>query len=143
MSLTNGQRRRNITNRDTPGYKGRRQTTTGRGKERGPDNRVLTIKANPPATLIMVCRIDLSRSPDQAAFQWRPTRFRSELRTPGTSLDDDTREKADSKLYRRFTSTIQLIRKETYYPRQAANSTGILTAGIIFDVAENSDVEGT
>lgn len=34
-------------------------------RERISNNRVSTIKANPPATLIMVCRIDLSRSPSQ------------------------------------------------------------------------------
>lgn len=46
----------------------KRDGTSGEERETGiSNNRVSTIKANPPATLIMVCRIDLSRSPAQTA----------------------------------------------------------------------------
>lgn len=45
----------------------RGQRMEGERETRISNNRVSTIKANPPATLIMVCRIDLSRSPAQTA----------------------------------------------------------------------------
>ena len=60
----------------------RRDRQRQRERERESDNRVSTIKANPPATLIMVCRIDLSRSPEQSGVptgHGRPTRSRFEL----------------------------------------------------------------
>lgn len=45
----------------------RDENRRGKRETRISNNRVSTIKANPSATLIMVCRIDLSRSPAQTA----------------------------------------------------------------------------
>ena len=96
------------------------------------DNRVSTIKANPPATLIMVCRIDLSRSPEQTDVPTghkRPTRSRFEIissrgTSPSPRDGDIPRKVLHRELYGRFTAAIPSARKEMYYRRQAANSTG-------------------
>lgn len=83
-------------------------------RERISNNRVSTIKANPPATLIMVCRIDLSRSPAQTASQRHPI----PVSAPSLGRSKPPRELIpvksliygeERRLYGRFTAAISAL----------------------------------